>query len=100
MAPIVWLADAFMLAMISRPATGSLSKTWITPATIGLCTAVAIIGIPFGILGIGTSVGVGNIPIGIGSGALLLLSIGSACVLAVAIAQHSVGGRHGSNRAS
>jgi hypothetical protein len=39
--PAVAVADAFMLAMISRPATGSLSRTWVTPATLQMCIATA-----------------------------------------------------------
>jgi hypothetical protein len=33
------LADLFMIAMWSRPATGSLDKTWVTPATLALAAA-------------------------------------------------------------
>ena len=36
------LADLFMIAMWSRPATGSLDRTWVTPATLALAaTCVA-----------------------------------------------------------
>ena len=33
------LADLFMVAMWSRPSTGSLDKTWVTPATLALAAA-------------------------------------------------------------
>lgn len=36
-------ADLFMLAMISRPATGSLRTTWVTPATLQLGLAVGVV---------------------------------------------------------
>ena len=36
------MADLFMLAMVSRPSTGSLRNTWVTPATLLLsCMAAA-----------------------------------------------------------
>jgi hypothetical protein len=34
--PLVPVADAFMIAMLSRPSTGSLRSTWVTPATVWL----------------------------------------------------------------
>jgi hypothetical protein len=40
---LVPLADLFMIAMVSRPATGSLRTTWVTPATRWLCVAAALI---------------------------------------------------------
>jgi hypothetical protein len=43
-AVLVPLADAFMAVMLSRPATGSLRQTWVTPATLWLCSAVAVLG--------------------------------------------------------
>lgn len=36
------LADAFMIAMLSRPASGSLRATWVTPATYWLSVLTAI----------------------------------------------------------
>jgi hypothetical protein len=36
-------ADLFMLAMISRPATGSLRTTWVTPASLQLGLAVGVV---------------------------------------------------------
>lgn len=37
---VIPLADLFMLAMISRPSTGSLRTTWVTPATLQLSLAL------------------------------------------------------------
>ncbi|MGA8016638.1 MAG: hypothetical protein WCB85_12045 [Candidatus Dormiibacterota bacterium] len=34
--PAVQMADLFMRAMLSRPATGSLRNTWVTPASMVL----------------------------------------------------------------
>lgn len=42
---LVPLADAFMVAMVSRPSTGSLRVTWVTPATFWLAAASALIGV-------------------------------------------------------
>ena len=39
---LVPIADAFMIAMLSRPATGSLRVTWVTPATYWLSVLTAI----------------------------------------------------------
>jgi hypothetical protein len=39
----VQIADLFMKAALSKPASGSLSKTWVTPATILLTTPVGLI---------------------------------------------------------
>jgi CHASE2 domain-containing sensor protein len=38
------LADLFMALMWSRPGGLSLRTTWVTPATIWLCVAVALLG--------------------------------------------------------
>src|SRR5205807_704497 len=43
---LVPLADLFMLVLLSRPHGGSLRNTWVTPATLGLCTAVVALAIP------------------------------------------------------
>ena len=42
------VADLFMLAMVSRPAPGSLRNTWVTPATLWLCVVVAVGGVAVG----------------------------------------------------
>ena len=39
------VADLFMRAMISRPSSGTLRDTWVTPATDGLCRALAVVGL-------------------------------------------------------
>ncbi len=44
------LADAFMLLMLSRPASGSLRATWVTPATLGLGVVVALLAAPLAVI--------------------------------------------------
>jgi hypothetical protein len=39
--PLIPLADLLMRATFSRPATGSLRATWVTPATVVLSLATA-----------------------------------------------------------
>lgn len=39
---LIPLADAFMIAMLSRPSTGSLRTTWVTPATTALSLVTAL----------------------------------------------------------
>lgn len=58
--PVVRGADLFMILLLSRPATGSLRNTWVTPATLGLgaamgltsivCLALAVAGLSGGLL--------------------------------------------------
>ncbi len=43
------LADAFMAAMWSRPGGLSLRTSWVTPATIALCGAAALLSVLAGI---------------------------------------------------
>ena len=89
MEPVLIVADLFMVAMLSRPPSGTLRTTWVTPATIGLCALVEIAGIPLGILGIIHGVATGSLVLSVGSVALLVFAAGSIAVLAVAIAQHA-----------
>jgi hypothetical protein len=83
-AAVVPVADLFMVLLLSRPASGSLRNTWVTPATLVLsvatgstsivCLAVAAAG-----LGGGWRVVV--------TLALALFAAGSLCVAAVGLAQ-------------
>jgi hypothetical protein len=50
-AAVVAIADAFMIAMVSRPVTGSLRNTWVTPATFWL--AVLTAGVSTVLVGLG-----------------------------------------------
>jgi hypothetical protein len=40
---LIPLADLFMIAMVSRPSTGSLRNTWVTPATRWLTVVAALL---------------------------------------------------------
>jgi hypothetical protein len=44
------VADFFMLAMFSRPATGSLRTTWVTPSTYWMTVVVSIGALVIGVL--------------------------------------------------
>ena len=79
-------ADFFMIVMVSRPRSGSLSKTWVTPATLQMCLAVVVICLLCaGLVALGL-VERSNVAIGLGAG-LLLLAIGAGAVALVGIAQ-------------
>jgi hypothetical protein len=43
-------ADLFMLAMLSRPRSGSLRNTWVTPATLWLAAGTSAIGLALAVL--------------------------------------------------
>jgi hypothetical protein len=47
---VVPVADGFMLLMISRPATGSLRRIWVTPATFWLSLCAFVGAVPLGSL--------------------------------------------------
>jgi hypothetical protein len=80
---LVPVADLFMLLMISRPRTGSLRNTWVTPATLVLCVSVFVIGAPAGGLLIALGA-IASVLVGI---ALILVAIGAGAVAAVGTAQ-------------
>ena len=75
-----------MLAMVSRPRSGSLSKTWVTPATLQMCLAVVVISLFCAALGVLGLVGGNNTAFGLGAG-LLLLATGAGAVALVGIVQ-------------
>jgi hypothetical protein len=80
-------ADLFMLAMISRPATGSLRTTWVTPASLqlGLVVGVVSLALAFFVLYRGFS---GSGPLVVAGGLLLVgLGIGAGSVAIVGAAQ-------------
>jgi hypothetical protein len=75
-----------MLVMMSRPRAGSLSKTWVTPATLQMSLAVVVISLVCATLAASGLVGGNNVAIGLGAG-LLLLAVGAGAVALVGIAQ-------------
>jgi hypothetical protein len=84
---ILPLADAFMLMMVSRPVTGSLRTTWVTPATLQLSAAAAVISVALGTFVLYLSTGAGGLPLLVGGVLLVALGLGSGSVAIVGIAQ-------------
>ena len=78
------LADLFMLLMLSRPQSGSLSRTWVTPATLQMSIALVALCLLGGGLA-ASGVVRGNVAIGLGVG--LLLAVGAGAVVLVGVAQ-------------
>lgn len=80
-------ADLFMLAMVSRPATGSLRTTWVTPASLQLGMVVGIVSIALAALLVDRAL-TGSGPLAIVGGLLLLsLAVGAGSVAIVGAAQ-------------
>ena len=77
-------ADLFMLLMLSRPATGSLRRTWVTPGTLWLCALVVVLGAGVGGVLLGGGGGTGRVVAGC---VLIAIAAGSASVLAVGALQ-------------
>lgn len=84
--PAIPVADLFMLLMISRPASGSLSRTWVTPATLQMCISVVVACLIGGGLAVSGALGGNRVAIGLGGG-LLLLAVGAGAVALVGLAQ-------------
>lgn len=79
-------ADLFMLVLASRPRSGSLSRTWVTPATLQMCLAVVATCVLCAGLGVSAVVRGDRVAIGLGAG-LLLVGAGAGAVALVGIAQ-------------
>jgi hypothetical protein len=78
-----------MILMVSRPRSGSLRTTWVTPATIALCVVTAIAGILLEVVVLRVGTGDSSVPAMIGAALVAILVVGSACVAAIGIAQRS-----------
>lgn len=72
-----------MWAQASRPATGSLARTWVTPATYGLCGALAAGCFAFGGFLLATGAASAHAGTRLFGLALVLYGIGSASVAAI-----------------
>jgi len=79
---LVPVADLFMLVMVSRPATGSLRRTWVTPATLYLSVAMLTLGVILAVRLL-----TGGAVARIGAIVLLLAAGGAGAVAAVGLAQ-------------
>jgi hypothetical protein len=82
--PVVPVADLFMALLLSRPATGSLRNTWVTPATLVLSVATGLSSIVFLALAVAGFSGGLRVAVTL---ALALFAAGSLCVAAVGLAQ-------------
>jgi len=79
------VADAFMLLMLSRPESGSLRTTWVTPATLWLCALMVVVGVPLGATAL--AAGSGHLLRVVAGVVIIALALGSAAVLAVGAMQ-------------
>lgn len=79
---LVPVADLFMLVMVSRPATGSLRRTWVTPATLYLSVAMLVLGVAMAVRLL-----TGGAAARIGGLILLALAAGAGAVAAVGFGQ-------------
>jgi hypothetical protein len=75
-----------MVVMLSRPRSGSLSRTWVTPATLQMCLAIVVICVICLGLAVSGLAARNNVAICLGAG-LLLLAIGAGAVALVGMAQ-------------
>src|ERR1700693_3985569 len=83
----IFLADAFMIAMISRPKTGSLSNTWVTPSSLGLAAGALIGGVASGAFSLVHAAADGSLWWAVAGIASLAFALGAGSLLAVAVAQ-------------
>ena len=72
------LADLFMILMASRPRSGSLRTTWVTPATVGLCLVTVVGGVLLDVLMLRVGVGDRSATALIGAAVVAVLVVGSA----------------------
>jgi len=80
-------ADAFMLVMVSRPATGSLRNTWVTPATLWLALAACAIAAALAVvLATGAATSAGALAV-VGTALCAAYAVGAGAVLVVALDQ-------------
>jgi hypothetical protein len=85
--PVVLVADVFMVAMISRPATGSLRNTWVTPGSIQLSAVLALVTMPVGVFLAYRGISDASWTATVMGAALLMLGVGCLSVLTVGVAQ-------------
>jgi len=88
--PLVPIADIFMVLMISRPATGSLSRTWVTPATYWMSAATAVAGALVGGLEISRGIGESGRGSLLAGFVLVVFALGGAAVAVIGGIQRRV----------
>lgn len=74
------LADLFMVLLVSRPPTGTLGTTWVTPSTLWLSAALLVLGVAGGGLllprsGLETLAGAAAVLLGLGCGSIALVGL-------------------------
>jgi len=79
-AALLPVADLFMVLMVSRPPTGTLRTTWVTPGTLQLTTVLALVGLVVGGLllprfGLSALLGVLLIAFALGCGSVALVGL-------------------------
>ena len=85
------LADVFMVAMLSRPASGSLRVTWVTPATLLLAVVAGVVTAALGVLCIVALVRGGGWPLLVAAVLCAAVAAGCSAVGAVGAAQRRRG---------
>ena len=88
-------ADLFMRAMISRPVTGSLRTTWVTPATLQLGLLVGVISLGLAGLAFYRGFTGAGLQSQVGGALLLFVAIGAGSVAIVGTAQRRARKRSG-----
>ncbi len=83
-------ADLFMRAMISRPATGSLRTTWVTPASLQLGLAVSVVSLILAAVALYRGVSGSGLLSIVGGVLFLATAIGAGSVALVGLAQRRV----------
>lgn len=84
---LVWFADLFMIALVSRPSTGTLRTTWVTPATLALAAASVLAAL---LVLIALVAGAGSWPallVVIGTPLSVAFGFGAGAVVAVGVDQ-------------
>ena len=81
---LIRIADVFMVAMWSRPSTGSFSKTWVTPGTVITTSGVAVMGLVCVVLIAFNGKTLPQLVVGL---VILAVTLGAAAVGAVGVQQ-------------
>jgi hypothetical protein len=84
---LIGMADLFMLLMVSRPKSGSLARTWVTPSTRWLTAGAAFVLALAAALAVSGGMAQRNAVSVILGAALLLLAASSAAVTRVSLLQ-------------
>jgi hypothetical protein len=81
---VIAVADLFMVLMLSRPTSGSLRTTWVTPATLVLTVGTALVSAVCLVVAVSGLSWVGRLAAGVGLG---MIAAGSASIAVVGLAQ-------------